>query len=323
MLRLAGAAALLVTTAASLQANSNGGRAYPVSMGFFKPNELASAPAHLDNAVGSVAKLFNGNIVDSCSGGFVSRSGYFLTAAHCLPHCFEPMPDPELRQLLYLQRPDAANRVDCAEHVWINERKATEVIIGRGILEWDGNPDSPVSPDGERRIIERQKALSGGDWAIVKIEGGSQRCLPINPEFRAGAEVWSAGYPGDVRRKEGSSDGVSLRFVQGRIFDSVAAVPRFAASPEERDLMMATLEDAVQSGAVIVTDTDGFHGLSGGPYLNSSGELIGVITNSAFDSARDIRRPSMSGGTSIRHIRDSLASQGFDLSQIFDCPAAR
>ncbi len=259
-----------------------------------------------------------------CTGTFVSSDGYVLTAKHCI----EPMLSEEENALLretfsypekakvYLKHPlrikmGAGSKALDAEIVAIGGDRDWESLYSirpRDLLEYREVVQS---------LIDEEGFGFQSDWAVLKVKSiHPQACLPISQAaLDPGSELIHLGFPGFAGR-EVLSGGRDFYFSRGEVYsgsmdayfdaqtDAMIPTPedvaqRHSMSPEEKKAyeknypavrsVFRELNAQVQSRGMILSSAPVAVGMSGGPTLNSAGQIIGVnVAALKGESARSL-----------------------------------
>lgn len=207
-----------------------------------------------------------------CSGSYVSDEGHILTAAHCIDDCiFDNKRGHRVR----------------SDGVHICQLKVNQDLINVAVLR------VPVCKASKKvdllQNTEHRGSLSKKDFACIgdpdmvillpedKPEAFS--CLPLATEHKQGDSVSTFGFPRATTRDTGNSNGEDLYFSEGKILKNhpycSTGVP--GSTPWR---LSKSSHNGMRWFGHIRTDVDVVKGSSGGPLVNSSGEVIGVAAYS-------------------------------------------
>lgn len=290
------------------------------SMGFYPPRGAPGSTPSLEAASAAVARVSSD--WSRCTGVYISRDGYLLTAAHCLRDHLRQLSRFEAADLSVWEHPQSV--VFYGGGPTDHEADGRPVFLaaaGRGFLSPRRKPPNVTGLANDARMIERLAAVTQGDWAIVKVElPAPGPCLPARERSPAeGEPVWAVGYPGPASRPGGhDSNGSDLRWAHGNAaVDFASSAWLDTLDPAGREVFLGIYRPGVEAGRLILSDMDSVHGLSGAPILTAEGELTGVLTASGQTRDRFFDRSTL--GVSVQAVMQDLRGLGADPALFFDC----
>jgi hypothetical protein len=123
-------------------------------------------------------------------------------------------------------------------------------------------------------------------FAADGFEGG----IPLSSGLKADEETFALGF-------------ASATFTRGRYGKKDAVTDRLSFT-RGRKINGLSLRSLFSSSSYLRTDHDGNGGLSGGPLLNSSGEVAGVVASGVFDDKEEAPESLLSSdlAAAIRHL---------------------
>ena len=144
-----------------------------------------------------------------------------------------------------------------------NPTKKFSVIMGANASDKDAAPKE-VTAD----VVAAGEAIPGKDVAIVKIEGKDYPTVPIGDDTQTevGDKLYVIGYPGAA---------------QGGVHQLIST--KSLTEPTFTTGVLSARKQATQGFEVMQTDAAVTHGNSGGPVLNSQGEVVGIATFGSLD----------------------------------------
>lgn len=195
------------------------------------------------------SEVFSTTVTGYCTGWFVGDQGHIATAGHCLTAGAE-IGTAMIAQVIAennLEVDVSADELD-----WAYEIDSTQVLVTQPTIV-----DGPLSDkDWLVAQIVAQEPFENGDNALLKVanltETAPLTVATDRPEV--GSDVVSVGYPASV--------------------DSVSVDNQQPPSQKRGSVSSHT----TTSGGVPMTEVDAAvsGGMSGGPTLNSAGEVIGI-----------------------------------------------
>lgn len=251
-------------------------------------------------------------LLGQCTGSFISRDGYFLTARHCIEDTL--MGD----MYLALKKVDRADYATALKILRSGEfsviltkasngseikKSLTAKLIAIGPI---GKMSSIVSdlidkPNGVEQALDflNQGYGQSGDWVVLKFKNGtSNDCLSVDRELiHASESILSLGYPGESSSDQYKTDGSTLFVAAGRL-DSEENT-RWLAEYLQKHRMPEPLRSQFSDDEnfkvthrqwelypefakkfiaddVWSATTLLEEGFSGGPTVNVKGELVGI-----------------------------------------------
>lgn len=272
------------------------------------------SPGSLDRMYSAAAKLEFGD--SHCSGTFVSRDGYYLTAAHCIFDCLKDGGDysedqygsSENDTLQKIANPmpkevnDPKKRLRCPK-LSIPSLGLTNpevVYVGKGVVEADEITLSSVPVDQFNQIIQ-----SDQDFALIRFDVSHTTvplsCAPtrLSP-VQTGEMTWAVGFPGLTHRgfpdpsdptHKGAprpkytpypldSDGKTEYVTYG------AAEPDFKATQFWQEYLSElpnpqNIISLYSEPSLLITDEDGYSGNSGSGIIDQDGNLIAIFSSAS------------------------------------------
>ena len=119
-------------------------------------------------------------------------------------------------------------------------------------------------------VVTHGEPIPGKDVAIIKIEGQNYPTIPIGDDTKSnvGDKLYIIGYPGVAMPGEGKNP---------LLGEQSLTEPTFTNG------VLSAKKESVAGYQVIQTDASSYHGNSGGPVLNSDGQVIGILTFGSID----------------------------------------
>jgi serine protease Do len=219
----------------------------------------------------------------SGSGFIADPDGYVVTNAHVAAP-----PDDEVKAGLveqglqkFIERDvalwakkgyseDRLKRLAAADEQWMahylkvtNQVKTISVVMGANVQGTDVAPKT-ITAD----VVTAGEQIPGKDVAIIKIEGKNYPTAPLgdDSQLNVGDKLYVIGYPGVA------SGGVNQLIS-----------PKSITEPTFTTGVVSAKKQATQGYQVLQTDAAVTHGNSGGPVLNSQGQVVGIATFGAVD----------------------------------------
>lgn len=233
-------------------------------------------------------RVFQGDLSQDCSGVIVSDEGHLLTASHCLDICRfneDGTPTGKNRCLIKVNDRAIGFTVLRGNTCTIQQRQKAE-IAKKYRKSLDEFPNNCL--DGDLNDFALLKPTLLGDL-------GEFSCLEIAPQKpRVGEDVFAMGYPNQTFRAQHErpnakdAPGGKLAISTGKVVSSNTCDQRWVAQdgfnrfifgsremPEKKEI-----QEIVKSlwGHSIQTTVDIFQGSSGGPLVNSQGQVAGVAS---------------------------------------------
>ena len=225
----------------------------------------------------------------SCSSTIISDSGLILTAAHCLSGCVKDAKAKKNGAFVNSQ-----HEIVCQVAVSGVETAATIKVMGHcpapDIVE---SIIAATHPDfqSEMSPAMRETCKNEDEIAIIepiKKQTKNAHCLPLvfaNPAV--GEKLATQGYPARTHRLDGvdahhgeakDAPGGQLTWSTGARIESPTCHlrPQNPELDEGEDAPMETTDEL--RGRFLQTTVDFVKGSSGGPLLNSRGEVVGVAS---------------------------------------------
>lgn len=190
----------------------------------------------------------------TCSGSFVSDQGHILTASHCAEVC---LADPH--------RTGERQNMKC--EIEVNGKKVPVRIVTM----------SPCLAEDRMKAFDagRDDCQNEGDIAILLPDEPPTEfsCLAMAAAPPAeGEAVYALGYPGKTTRADGNSNGTRMYMSYGNVRKSDTC------KKDTTGADVAIKSPAIYQKRMIQTTVDIAPGSSGGPLINSNGEVVGVAS---------------------------------------------
>lgn len=309
--------------------------ALPARAAFYPVEQVPVRPEGgiLEKASAAVQRisLYGGN----CSGSLLSPDGYVLTAFHCVEKCLQgtwdaPNDGAETVQTERFKlvrsrkrRPDyLCPRGEPLGIIHDNANQPRVVWTGRG---YETFKDSELKGLPEE-VVENLRELVD-DYAILKYELRTPApCLRLaQAPPKPGETLWALGYPAWTDRPDGHNSAGPHR--QHASFGPVRASLR--EDPYLQGLLTSEEEWRKEErvfgdGNAVLAGIDVHYGNSGGPLLDSRGEVAAVLYSSVHGSGSVDYKSSALGIPAWRILRDVREGLGEEAaSRVFDCPRER
>ncbi len=296
----------------------------PAAAGFYTPGQTPDQPLFSADVQKSVVKL--NSWFTSCTGTYISRSGYILTASHCVKSYMQRAQVRSVSQLTLTEHGSDANPYDAVRTNMRAEAYPTFLVVaGRGYLK--PRASSPDVSDLARQpnLIEQIRHIAPGDWAILKTQTDHPSpCVPAQPTApAAGSRLWDMGFPGPAFRSDdnapSSPGGVLVETYGRKAADLRTSAWLATLNSVSQTVFYEIYQPGIAAGELILSDNDAYHGKSGGPIFDQTGRLIGLHT--ASGNTADKFRTDSSLGVSVQKVFADLRSAGIDPAKYFSCPS--
>lgn len=253
--------------------------------GFIPIKEIADVLTTQAASV-SIKFLMKNGLWQDCSGAVVSDQGHLMTAGHCLENCSDTK---ELNSNPYgaymnfsgeygakKNRPSKCIAVVDGAETSVDIKMTSECSFEEHQAAVAIQPPSKCSNFNEVAIILPQSKLK------------NKPCLPVAKNFKEGERVYTIGYPYKTSRGEWDSDGESQYASFGEIipYSHMCTMikntwdsDKFRNVDQPGDVVK--FDSLLHPGLIvgtIQTSADVVRGNSGGPLINSNGELIAVAS---------------------------------------------
>lgn len=221
-----------------------------------------------------------------CTAFPVSPDGYLLTALHCVRHCLKEAGALDeasneffgLKDLFVVNRPWNTD-VNCAKFsipATGIEGVVKVVATGSALMIYE----SQLLADHTglfRQLSDRGWDRKANDFALLKVEPRNPlACLPLNSKsLGVGQEIWAVGYPTPAE----PAGSPVLNASRGRLFPRVEESLTYQSKETESERQWIRTQFGAPS--LIFSNAWNEFGQSGGPIINASGEVVGVISGFA------------------------------------------
>ncbi|MFN8790641.1 MAG: trypsin-like peptidase domain-containing protein [Bdellovibrionales bacterium] len=225
-----------------------------------------------------------GEKTPNCTGFFITPRSHFLTALHCFNGVIDSKEQlPEHVQIFLRDQKRSVRARILRSGYPLIER----VQIHKGFFE---------SSDQERETQTREilsrsekRTLQAPDWILLQLEDTrTSSCLQIsNTPPRAQEELVALGFPAlesyQFAKRTGRTQPEGLRVCHARLFNSSAFSSGLSGkiSPQAK----RAYNEYMKFG-VLPTDINFAGAMSGGPVLQMSGAVAGIISNSSMPCPR-------------------------------------
>ncbi|MBL8474272.1 MAG: trypsin-like peptidase domain-containing protein [Rhodocyclaceae bacterium] len=203
------------------------------------------------------------------SGFFISPDGYIMTNAHVVEDI--KAGEAEAKKALTVQfvriilkKNNLAFTEENIKKVanWADQNGADLQVTERlnRVLFQDGSKLPYEIKSYGAPMGSKGDTLTGKDVAIIKVEMKNAPTLRLgdSSKMKVGDRVYVMGYPGAA--------------------DSDMLDAKSSVEPTTNDGAISAIKTTVDGIPVLQTSTSATHGNSGGPVLNQSGEVIGMLT---------------------------------------------
>jgi len=211
------------------------------------------------------------------SSGFVTGDGSELwTAYHCIQSAIEPMLS------LFDETWNGRNK-EALQHL---KRTKLPILIfdWQQRLVFDFN-DTALIDEVQEQVI-RESSMSdatprSADMVKIKLFKPLDYPLVISQKSVAlGEPIYAAGFSAKTTHRSAGgfpdSSGSGLHFTYGKTISARQALWYQSTSFIQKVRSVVTIPSIKYSGLVFA-NTDGYPGMSGGPFLNQNGEVVGML----------------------------------------------
>lgn len=186
------------------------------------------------------------------------------------------------------------------------------LVNAEGKVVWGEDPAQRVTQLNLKWEMLKRRKLDGDlraeeDWALLKLNqslGEGLKLASAPPKF--GERVFTGGFPQVTETraefKRPDSDGESFYFTLGEALDPALVDQRLAggaAGPRQSGLLpgpgmimggglMSHMRGCSSTASCFYTTADGQSGLSGAPFLNERGEVIGIAADGLPVDEQDV-----------------------------------
>ncbi|MDD5656788.1 MAG: serine protease [Elusimicrobia bacterium] len=296
----------------------------------FHPPERVPRFVDTRGLADAVVRLRDPKIKLNCSGVFISRTGYILTAAHCIEKHLVP----------------AKTYANSDQTLWLtmHERSATEyggarltvqagpaktpvslVVAGKGLVQAETLFAWADLAGWTEKDLDIVRRLQAGDWAILKAETAAPTpCARAGAEPPpAGAPLLLMGYPADAERKgaPGARAGklyATIGKKSGDIHEHfIFQHDDWRLPPGTLSAQVKTYQPNIAAGNLIFSNNDAQKGMSGGPLFDDRKRLV-AVANTAMSDGNAYRADS-TVSVSVTKIFSDLRESGLDPARYFAC----
>jgi serine protease Do len=248
--------------------------------------DLASDPNKYAYA-GRPVHAIRTSVAATCSGWFVTPTGYLVTAAHCvtkdstitdglasnvLPRYIDHAYKSDLarwkRQSIPVDQ-TIHSELRAFETKWYEQNSgithtSVKATVALGIRGKNGQRSQRALP---ARIVSHGTPYPGEDFALLKVSG--QNNLPTMPlgnesKLEVGDNLYIDGFPGTVT-------------------DSNLFTQQSRLQPTFTDGLLSAFRTTNKNIPYLQTQAPAFHGNSGGPVLDANGNVVGTLIAGAAD----------------------------------------
>ncbi len=239
-------------------------------------------------------------LVDLKSGSYctafpVSSDGYLMTAAHCLKRCLKEATD----------HGTADSELPCSGYALPGLKTSWIKIVAKGL-----------AMTGTKKVETRF-----GDYAILKVEAAEPlSCLALSADpVSAGDTLKVVGYPLPKKAGERPVLGSNIGTLYGDASESHYYRTRKTTRERKEILDLYDSKDGV-----LYSSAHHSAGQSGGPVLDKSGRVVGVVSGFTVTRAGRIVVHEMVAGSTAKILASLPASLSNELvKKSRDCGATR
>lgn len=308
-------------------------KAWAFEEGRFYSQESLSKAQSLREAIPAVFLLESSS--GRCTATFISNQGHFLTARHCLQRClleagvFKFTGAPGGLSYLSLEA-SAYGQKSCVVQLNHQAREAVVVATSEGFIsKMDERGFQAYNPDQFEEKVQRGFTFKG-DFVIAQLrEQASTVCLKLQENLpQVNEPVLNLAYPSETFRADGfDSDGKSLYWSRGLRVEGIEQ-NSCLRDTEVPPTKMRDLKRVFDDSSGLLLSFDSIYGSSGSPALNTSNEIVAILTNVfRFSSVTGLKSDEpenryCAGSTkalNIASLRELLQRQGLDLATFSNC----
>jgi len=227
------------------------------------------------------------SVTATCSGWFVTPAGYLVTAAHCvtkdstitddlagnvLPRYIDRSYTNSIvrwkRQSIPMDS-TIHSQLRTFETKWYEQNSAIthtkiKAVVALGVRGKDGQRSQRALP---AQVVSHGTPYPGQDFALLKVGGHDNLpTLPLGNESKlsVGDNLYIDGFPGTVT-------------------DSNLFTKQSRLAPTFTDGLLSAFRTTNKNVSYLQTQAPAYHGNSGGPVLDASGDVVGSLIAGAAD----------------------------------------
>lgn len=299
---------------------------------FYNSDQLVSKPQKLENALNSTFYLNVDDSENHCTAFAISNDGYVLTNLHCLRTCFQngsefyrddyykSTENTGVFNLWEVKSNYPKNQI-CRNYTALdNNNFHTEpriVTLGTGKGAFEEKELSKIPKTIFNKIIKISE-----DYAILKYDQViDQPCIKISKaKQNQNDHLWLVGYPRKSNRQDGfDSDGIHQYISTGLRRQGIKEDPYLKTifkTKKEWDLESAMYDQK----RFLLSDLDTLGGNSGGPIINSDGELVALLFASVMANTEKYEQSTAIALKSNEIYKSVVKKMGRKkTSEIFNC----
>lgn len=262
--------------------------------------------------------------ISLCSGSFISRHGHYLTALHCI---YENLASRNLleikseRDVEFYQPKEGAVGIRFQElfiQMGGEEISAPELVfVGAGNFY-----PFPLAPSVFNELSNEMKSLVAGtieDFVILKFDVSTPNCLSIATNINNEDTLTNSyGYPNPLARAPHVQRG-DLYQSSGMVFNSIESSGHYWQYYRQLRGNLSLYNEINYPPYLYLSDLDCHRGMSGGPVLNSAGELLGITIKTACNDQMYVSRSTylISASEIKERVRQTFEREEY--WQIWDC----
>ena len=299
---------------------------------FYNSDQLPNKPQKLKNAINSTFYLNVDASDNHCTAFAISNNGYVLTNLHCLRSCFAN--GSEYYSADYYKKTEDLGVFD----LWEVKSNYPKNQICRNYTSFDNNkyftePQIVTLGAGkgsfeEKELSQIPKAIFNKiikvseDYAILKYDQViAEPCIKISKAVKIQNEnLWLIGYPKKSDRHDGfDSDGLHQYVSTGFRRKSIKEDPYLKSifSKNKEWNLESSMYDQKR---FILSDLDVLGGNSGGPIINSEGELVALLFAKVISNTDKQEQTTAIGLRADEIYKSVLKKLGHKkTSEIFNC----
>ncbi|MTE16677.1 trypsin-like peptidase domain-containing protein [Nocardia aurantiaca] len=230
----------------------------------------------------------------TCTGWFAGRNGQIMTAGHCV----DPADGKKALLQQYLSSKGRSDLLDTAIMNWKVEGTAQGAPVDRAVkaIQPPAVNGAVLTTATTVQIVDF-RSFEQGDLALLKASGLSKETPALqiaDGTPQVGSQLTSIGFPGSV-----------LNFADpGRI-------PR----PSFKSGTVSSQQVSPQGVSVLEVSTDMSGGMSGGPSVNSNGQVVGINSFGVLNPSTGAEMAGTNFITETKDLRTFLDSHDVPVTQ--------